>query len=113
MNSKKNDGFNGVNTQILNTALDSMQNKPELSKVTFSVKSEWNGGFSVTSSAKGFRMGSQNIERNTEYKMQYDYPNQLAGEGRGPTVCEGCMGALGSMFDTNYCSSCDIQRHQD
>jgi uncharacterized OsmC-like protein len=98
MNSKKNNGFNGVNTQILSTAFDSIRNKPEMSKVTFSVKSEWNGGFSVTSSAKGFRMGSQNIERNTEYKMQYDYPNQLAGEGRGPTVCEGCMGALAACL---------------
>ena len=98
MNSKKNNGFNGVNTQILNTAFDSIRNKPEMSKVTFSVKSEWNGGFSVTSSSKGFRMGSQNIERNTEYKMQYDYPNQLAGEGRGPTVCEGCMGALAACL---------------
>ena len=98
MNSKKNNGFNGVNTQILNTAFDSIRNKPEMSKVTFSVKSEWNGGFSVTSSAKGFRMSSQNIERNTEYKMQYDYPNQFSGQGRGPTVCEACMGALGACL---------------
>ncbi len=36
MNSKKNNGFNGVNTQILNTAFDSIRNKPEMSKVTFS-----------------------------------------------------------------------------
>jgi uncharacterized OsmC-like protein len=98
MNSKKNDGFNGLNTQILNTAFDSIRNRPEMSKVTFYVKSEWNGGFSVTSSTKGFRMGGQNIERNTEYKMQYDYPNQLAGEGRGPTVCEYCMGALAACL---------------
>ena len=47
MNSNKNNGFNGVNTQILNTAFDSIRNKPEMSKVTFSVKSEWNGGFLV------------------------------------------------------------------
>ena len=99
MNDKKNSyEFNGINTQILNTAFDSIRNKPEMSKVTFSVKSEWNGGFSVTSSAKGFRMGSQNIERNTEYKMQYDYPNQFSGQGRGPTVCEACMGALGACL---------------
>jgi uncharacterized OsmC-like protein len=75
-----------------------MQNQPEMAKVTFSVKSEWNGRFSVTSSSKGFRMGGQNIERNTEYKMQYDFPNQLSGEGRGPTVCEGCMGALAACL---------------
>ena len=96
--SKKNDGFNGVNTQILNTVYNSMQDQPEMAKATFSVKSEWNGGFSVTSSSKGFRIGGQNIERNAEYKMQYDFPNQLSGEGRGLTVCEYCMGSLAACL---------------
>src|ERR671936_868597 len=97
MNSSKKDhgGFNGVNTQLLNTVYNSMQNQPEMAKATFYVKSQWNGGFSVTSTAsKGFRIGGQYIERNTEYKMQHDFPNQLSGEGRGPTVCESCMGSL-------------------
>jgi hypothetical protein len=49
-----------------------MQNRPEMAKVTFSVKSEWNGGFSVTSTSKRFHIGGQNMERNTEYKAQYD-----------------------------------------
>jgi uncharacterized OsmC-like protein len=99
MNDKKNNyEFNGINTQILNTAFDSMRNLPERAKVTFYAKSEWNGGFSVTTTSKDFRMGGQNIERNTEYKMQYDYPNQFSGQGRGPTVCEVCMGALGACL---------------
>ena len=99
MNDEKNIyEFNGINTQILNTAFESMRNFPERAKVTFSAKSEWNGGFSVTTTSKDFRMGGQNIERNTEYKMQYDYPNQFSGKGRGPTVCEACMGALGACL---------------
>ncbi|MFZ0328702.1 MAG: OsmC family protein [Nitrososphaeraceae archaeon] len=98
MNGKKNDRFNGVNTQILNTVYNSMRNQPEMAKVTFSVKSEWNGGFSVTSSSKAFRIGGQNIDRNTQYRMQYDFPDQLSGEGRGPTVCEGCMGSLAACL---------------
>ena len=65
---------------------------------TFSVKSEWNGGFSVTSSSKEFRIGGQNIERNTEYKGQYDFPDQLSGEGKGPTVCESCMGEVAACL---------------
>ena len=28
---------------------------------------------------KEFHIGGQNIERNTEYKAQYDFPNQLSG----------------------------------
>jgi uncharacterized OsmC-like protein len=75
-----------------------MQNHPEMSKATFSVKSEWNGDFSVTSSSKGFRIGGQNIQRNTEYKMQYDFPNQLSGDGRGPAVCEYCMDSLAACL---------------
>jgi uncharacterized OsmC-like protein len=97
--SKKNDAFNGINTQVLNTVYNSLQNQPEMAKATFFVKSEWNGGFSVTSSSKGFRVGSQNVERNPEeYKMQYDFPNQFSGEGRGLTVCEYCMGSLAACL---------------
>ena len=97
---KRNDNtFNGVNTQILNTVYNTLQNQPEMAKATFSVKSEWNGGFSVTSSSEGFRIGGQNIERNPEeYKMQYDFPNQLSGQGRGLTVCEYCMGSLAACL---------------
>jgi uncharacterized OsmC-like protein len=98
MSNEKADNFNGVNTQTLSTVFSSMQNQPEMAKVAFSVKSEWNGGFSVTTASKGFRIGGQNIERNTEYKAQYDFPVQLLGEGRGPTVCEGCMGALAACL---------------
>ena len=98
MNDNKNDRFNGVNMQILKTVFDSMQNQPQMAKATFHVKSEWNGGFGVTSSSKGFRIGGQNMERNTEYRTQYDFPNQLSGEGSGPTVCESCMGALAACL---------------
>ena len=98
MNDKKNNGFNGVNTQVLNTVFESMRNHPEMAQATFSVKSAWNGGFSVTSTSKGFRIGGQNIERNTEYRTQHDFPDQLSGEGRGPTVCESCMGSLAACL---------------
>jgi uncharacterized OsmC-like protein len=98
MNDKKNNGFNGVNTQVLNTVFESMRNHPEMAKATFSVKSAWNGGFSVTSTSKGFRIGGQNIERNTEYRTQHDFPDQLSGEGTGPTVCESCMGSLAACL---------------
>lgn len=71
MNDKKNNELNGMNTQMLNTVFESMRNHAEMANVTFSVKSEWNGGFSVTSTSKDFRIGGQNIERNTEYMTQY------------------------------------------
>lgn len=98
MSDKKNNELNRMNTQMLNTVFESMRNHAEMANATFSVKSEWNGGFSVTSTSKDFRIGGQNIERNTEYMTQYDFPIQLSGEGRGPTVCEGCMGSLAACL---------------
>ena len=81
MNGEKASSFNGVNTQKLSTVFSSMQSQPEMAKVAFSVKSQWNGGFSVgVTASKGFRMGGQNIERNTEYKAQYDFPDKWQGK---------------------------------
>lgn len=55
MNSDKAKSFNGVDTQTLSRVFSSMQNQPEMAKVAFSVKSEWNGGFSVgTTASKDF-----------------------------------------------------------
>jgi uncharacterized OsmC-like protein len=75
-----------------------MKNQPEMAKVTFFVKSAWNGGFSVRSSSKDFRMGEQTIHRDMEYVMVYDFPEQLSGEGHDATVDENCVGSLGACL---------------
>ena len=31
-------------------------------------------------------------------RAQYYFPNQLSGEGRGPTICEYCMGSLAACL---------------
>ena len=62
MSDKKEMEQPGITAE--NTVYDSMQNQPEMAKATFSVKSEWNGDFSVTSNPKGFRIGGQNIVLN-------------------------------------------------
>jgi uncharacterized OsmC-like protein len=99
MNSDKANIFNGVNTQTLSTVFRSLQNQPEMAKVTFSVRSEWDGGFNVgVTASKGFHTGGRYIERNTEHSAHYDFPPQLSGEDKGPTVCEGCMGALAACL---------------
>jgi hypothetical protein len=67
---------------MINTAIKTMRNNTEMAKVTFSVRSEWNRGFSVMSTSKDFRLGDQNVVRNTEYKMQYDFPVHLLGDGK-------------------------------
>ena len=100
MSYKKNGPtINRVNTQILKTMYESLQKNPsEITTATFYVKSEWNGGFGVTSTSNNFTLGGKTMERNNEYKISYDFPNQFSGEGRGPTVCEVCMGSLAACM---------------
>lgn len=90
--------FNGVNTEVLNSVFNSMKNQPEGAKARFVVKSKWNGGFSVTSSINDFYVGNNPVRRGKEYKVEHDFPEQLSGEGLGPTVCENCMSSLAACL---------------
>ena len=102
MNSTK---LNGVNTQQLDSLMNTLKAIPDASKATFFVKTEWNskeegggGGFCVRSSAKNFEIGGQSIQRNSSYTTLMDFPPEFSGEGKGPTVCEACMSSLGACI---------------
>ena len=96
--------LNGVNTQQLGSLMNTLIERPDTSKATFFVKTEWNnkqedgGGFCVRSSMKDFEIGGQTIQRNDGYTMIFDFPPQFSGEGKGPTVCEACMSSLGACI---------------
>jgi len=96
--------LNGVNTLLLGSLMNTLIEKPDTSNATFFVKTEWNnkqeddGGFCVRSSMKDFEIGGQTIKRNSSYTMLFDFPPQFSGDGKGPTVCEGCMSSLGACL---------------
>ena len=97
--------INGVNPQQWGSLLNTIKNHPDTSEAKFFVKTEWkcededdSRGFYVRSSCKDFQLGGQTIQRNKSYAMVFDFPPQFSGEGKGPTVCEGCMSSLGACI---------------
>lgn len=94
----KTESVNGLNMQVLGTMVSNMKNQPEVAKATFSVKSEWNGGFQVKSSCKSIKMGSNEVTRENISQMIHDFPSLLSGDDNGPTVCESCMASLGACI---------------
>jgi uncharacterized OsmC-like protein len=97
--------INGVNPQQWGGLLNTIKNHPDTSEAKFFVKTEWkcededdSRGFYVRSSCKDFQLGGQTIQRNKSYAMVFDFPPQFSGEGKGPTVCEGCMSSLGACI---------------
>jgi hypothetical protein len=60
MNSgKKNDAFNGVNMQVLNTVYNSMQNQPEMAKATFSVNQNGMAALALHLAPKAFVLAAK------------------------------------------------------
>jgi putative redox protein len=90
----------GVNAQVLGTVIETIKNQPEMAKVTFQVKTQWqNGdGFKITSTGKDFQIGGQTINRREAFTVVSDFPDELGGMSRGPTVCEICMATIGSCI---------------
>jgi uncharacterized OsmC-like protein len=91
---------NGVNAQVLGTVIETIKNQPEMAKVTFQVQTQWqNGdGFKITSTGKNFQIGGQTVERREAYTLASDYPDEMGGMSKGPTVCEMCMASIGSCI---------------
>jgi uncharacterized OsmC-like protein len=90
----------GVNAQVLGTVIETIKNQSEMAKVTFQVQTQWqNGdGFKITSTGKNFQIGGQTVERREAYTLASDYPDEMGGMSKGPTVCEMCMASIGSCI---------------
>jgi uncharacterized OsmC-like protein len=90
----------GVNAQVLGSVIETIKNKPEMAKVTFQVQTQWQSGdgFKITSTGKNFQIGGQTVERREAYSLASDYPDEMGGMSKGPTVCEMCMASIGSCI---------------
>jgi uncharacterized OsmC-like protein len=90
----------GVNAQVLGTVIEGINNQPEMAKVTFQVQTKWESGdgFRITSTGKNFQIGGQTVERRQAFTLVSDYPDEMGGMSRGPTVCEICMASIGSCI---------------
>lgn len=90
----------GVNAQVLGTVIETIKNQPEMANVTFQVKTQWqNGdGFKITSTGKDFQIGGQTIKRREAFTVVSDFPDEMGGMSKAPTVCEICMATINSCI---------------
>ena len=98
--SSSNTISSGVNAQVLGTVIESIKNQPEMGKVTFQLQTKWQSGdgFKITSTGKNFQIGGQTIERRQVFTLASDFPDELGGMSKGPTVCEMCMASIASCI---------------
>jgi len=89
-----------VSPQVLDRVIETIKNQPEMANVTFQVKTQWqNGdGFKITSTGKDFQIGGQTIKRREAFTVVSDFPDELGGMSKAPTVCEICMATINSCI---------------
>jgi uncharacterized OsmC-like protein len=99
-NNTTSGNSSGVNAQVLGTVIETLKNQPEMANVTFQVKTQWqNGdGFKITSTGKDFQIGGQTIRRREAFRVVSDFPDELGGMSKAPTVCEICMATINSCI---------------
>ena len=86
-----------------------------MAKVTFQVQTQWQSGdgFKIKSTGKNFQIGGQTIERQETYTLASDYPDEMGGISKGPTVCEMCMASIASCVSQTivaYATMMGVQR---
>jgi uncharacterized OsmC-like protein len=95
---KKESSINGLDMQVLGGLVSNIKDQPEMAKASFSLISEWNGGFRVKSNSKSIKMGSNEVTRESISQIIHGFPTQFSGGNIGPTVCESCMASLGACM---------------
>jgi uncharacterized OsmC-like protein len=98
--SNTSSSSSGINAQVLGTVIETIKNQPEMAKVTFQMQTQWQSGdgFKITSTGKNFQIGGQNVEGREAFTLTSDYPEELGGMSKGPTVCEMCMASIASCI---------------
>jgi uncharacterized OsmC-like protein len=98
--SSSNTISSGVNAQVLGIVIESIKNQPEMAKVAFQVQTQWQSGdgFKITSTGKNFQIGGQITERREAFTLASDFPDELGGMSKGPTVCKMCMASIASCI---------------
>ncbi len=100
MSQSSSNTSSGVNAQILGTVVETIKKQPEMAKVTFQVQTQWESGdgFKITSTGKDFRIAGQTVKRQESFTLVSDFPYELGGASKGPTVCEMCMASIASCI---------------
>jgi len=92
---------NGVDVDVLQTAVKSIQDDPELAKCRFHVTNQWMGGNQNRTTITSFYGARRENEHQQPYELQADEPPILAGHDQAPNPVEHLLNALASCVTTS------------
>lgn len=92
---------NGIDTDALESLIESASEDPDGASFTFRAETEWTGGFASETHISDFTQDGTTVE-SPEFTITGDEPEALLGDRAGPNAVEHLLAAIGSCLSVTY-----------
>jgi uncharacterized OsmC-like protein len=96
---------NGVNVDDLMAAIEAVKMDPVNGKLTFTVSSEWTGGFKAAHTTSNFVVGKEPGKRSKNHSISTDEPNEVLGSDTGISPAETLISSLAACLTVGYAAN--------
>jgi uncharacterized OsmC-like protein len=96
---------NGINVDDLMSAIESVKEDPVNGKLTFTVGSQWTGGFKASHTTSGFVVGKEPGKRAKNHSISTDEPNEVLGGDTGISPAETLISSLAACLTVGYAAN--------
>jgi uncharacterized OsmC-like protein len=96
---------NGVDLQKLGTFIEEVKREPWKARLTFTVKSEWQGGFRAVHTVSNYIVGNGEGAHTKAHSVASDEPREILGNDAGISPSELLLSALASCLSVGYAAN--------
>jgi uncharacterized OsmC-like protein len=96
---------NGVDVQKLQTLIEDVKREPWRARLTFTVKSEWKGGFRAIHTTSDYIVGDEAGTHAKAHSIASDEPREILGSDAGISPSEVLLSALASCLSVGYAAN--------
>lgn len=97
---------NGVDLDAVDKLAESIKREPSLARVSFSLNSEWKGGFRAQSETSSVsQAGKIDDQRTVTFSLESDEPHVLLGEDSAASAGEYVLKALAACYAVTFAAN--------
>jgi uncharacterized OsmC-like protein len=96
---------NGVDVQKLGNLIEDVKREPWKARLSFTVKSEWKGGFRAVHTVSDYVVGDETAAHSKAHSITTDEPLQILGKDAGISPSEVLLSALASCLSVGYAAN--------
>ena len=101
--------INGVDTEAIGEVATAIGGNPELAKVSFSVRSDWDGGFRGKSKTSAMCQAGAEVKRDVSFDFASDEPPALLGQDSAASAGEYALQALAACYAVTFAANASVQ----